>query len=499
MYKTWSHFNNRPAETVEDLARVFVAKLDNYLTNPDIKLVLFLFDRSTPPAKTVSRRQGDNTPKTPYELLADNFVGTQEQRAAAAWRIQLSRNSDTSDRSGLRMSASDTSDSRHYRLPPRHRSTPPGEKRTEYSYEECMENKHFKKWLSKELVRVMLDLIKLRADSTMIVSGPGLCIGKTGDQPWSTPDAMFRYGYMEVDNAVGYFSHVLAHDYDVDIESEDGDCVITSLLAAHLRISGNTHSIMELDKPFLNRVRLIRNQWASRSVVSILDINNLYITLQYAHTALSEKNSVHIENPIGNFALIAFAGGCDYVSGSVLPGVGKTNLIKTYLTEFPSFAQRLVSNHILKPFAVTIDMEAFSRYVALCFRNAPGKEKFDLPIDDIERCLHMLRETDTRNKGSPYPHVEDVRVFATNIAWTLTYFASGSVMTASVPDCSERIQNLPLYGYSKMADETNAHGFDIVEHSEDSNARYLHAMHTELKRSDPASWSNNTLGDLKHV
>lgn len=501
LFKTFSYNNSRPARTIGDLADVQIEKLNLYLKNPAVTCVMFLFDRKTPNIKTVSRRPDDSTPETPFHLLAGGFTGNEEQKAAAAWRIKLSQNRDATDRGGLRLSGASITSSRSFLLPPLKRSLPQqqsdsaGTKRTEFAYEECLKNRHFKRWLSKELSSLILDTIEVPEGKSLIISGPDMCIQKSDDQ-MITPDEKFRYSYMEVDNSVGYWAAVLAEDYDVDIDSEDGDTVITGLLGCHLRMRPD-HSVMGTDRAFINRLRLLRNQWAGERITSVIDINNLYTTLQYMHCALGMQHNITVHNPIGNYALLAFAGGCDYVDGGMLIGVSKTVLLKTYFTYFPLFAQTLVSSHIDNPSQVTVNMDAFARLILCCYRNVRGKGKLGIPVDNLADGCRMLRENDARAAGRPYPTPASVRVLAGNICWTLTYFASGSVKLARIPDGLTLMNGLPVYGYTSVAKDDNIYGFNIVDHADDANVRSLNWKHKDRHPRNPEEWNDETLTDLK--
>ena len=507
LFKTYSFSNNRPAKTIGDLADVQIEKLNLYLKNPAVASVLFLFDRKTPYIKTVSRRQDDSTPETPFHLVASGFTGNEEQRAAAAWRILLSQNRDATDRDGLRLSGTGTTSTRSFVLPPT-KSTlsqqgpnaagvdAAGAKRTEFAYEECLKNRHFKRWLSKELSSLILDAIEVPEGKSLIVSGPDMCVQKSNGQI-DKPGEKYRYSYMEVDNAVGYWASVLAEEYDVDIDSEDGDCVITGLLGCHLRMRPG-HSVMGTDRAFINRLRLLRNQWTGqRSQTTVIDINNLYTALQYAHCALGKQHNIVVHNPIGNYALLAFAGGCDYVDGGMLQGVSKTVLLKTYFTYFPLFAQTLVSSHIDNPSQVTVNMDAFARLILCCYQNVRGKGKLGIPVDNLTEGCRILRENDNRTSGRPYPTPASVRVLAGNICWTLTYFASGSVRTARLPDGLTQVGGLPVYGYTSTATDANSYGFNIVDHAEDANVHSLNWKHKDRRPRNPEEWNDDTLNDLK--
>lgn len=500
LFKTYLVSNSRPCITIRDLAVAHIDKLKLHLGRPEVERVLFRYDLKTPPMKSVTRRPDSGTPETPYHLLSAGFSGSEQQRAAAAWRVRLSRDQDTSDSDGLRTSSRTVNDAGNFKLPPNKtevsRNGTEAEKRTNYTYEDCLKNSHFKRWIIKELARLILDMIEIPARKSLIIIGPEICAEKT-EAGIAEPSDAYLYQYMEMDNSVGYFAAAHAEQYDIDIDSEDGDTVITALLGSHLRMRPGS-DVKHCGEAFINGVRLLRNQWVGNRETTIIDINNLYFTLQYAHAALAKTHKVVIENPIGNYALIAFLGGCDYVLPSMLQGVSKTVLLNTYFTYFPVFAQKLASDHIAKPSSVTVDPDSFARLICCCYRNVRGKTKLDLPVDDLVRTCQILHESDTRKAdASPYPTVPSVRALLGNVAWTLTYFVSGSVRTALLPDGLTKLYHQPLYGYIRTANDASTHGFSLVEVAEDADAHTMHHKHWQRQQTDPEEWENNKLTELQ--
>lgn len=500
LFKTYSVANNRPCVTIGDLAASHVDKLMLYFNAPHVELVIFRYDLRTPSIKTVTRRPDSGTPNTPYDLLSASFTGTDEQRAAAAWRLKLSKDQDTSDSAGLRTSTRTLNDAANFKLPPNktevNRNGSEAQKRTNYTYEDCLKNRHFKRFIMKEVARLILDMIDIPEGKSLVVIGPDVCAEKTVSGI-DEPSDLYLYEYMEMDNSVGYFAAALSDKYDVDIESEDGDTVINALLGCNLRMKPG-HNVSHLLKAFLNNVRVIRNQWVGSRDTSIISINNLYFTLQYAHACLAKKHNIVVDNPIGNYALLAFLGGCDYVLPSMLPGVSKTILLKAYFTYFPLFASKLVSDHIDKPSTVTIEPDAFARLICCCYRLVRGKEKLNLPVDDLAEACRMLKDTDSRTVNpAPYPTVQSARALLGNVAWTLTYFVSGSVRNALLPDGLMKLHDVPFYGYVRTESDVQKQGFQLVDIASDANAQIMKNKHWERLQTDPENWEDNKLTELQ--
>ena len=142
-------------------------------------------------------------------------------------------------------------------------------------------------------------------------------------------------------------------------------------------------------------------------------------------------------------------------------------------------------------------MDSFARLILCCYQNVRGKGKLNIPVDNLAEGCRILRENDNRTSGRPYPTPALMRVLAGNICWTLTYFASGSVKTARLPDGLALVDGLPVYGYISATTDANVYGFNIVDYAEDANVNPLNWKHKDRRTRNPDEWVDNTLVDLK--
>ena len=507
LYKRWMGEEKRYSVTVGDLADTIIEKLKPSMDMPEVGLLMLLFDRKTPIIKTVTRKDGGQTPKTPFELLSADFVGTEEQRADAAWRLKMSQQRSMSDGSTLRLSGSNQNDPSCFVLP---KSLPTAASNVTrppdyYYYEEHLANRHFKTWLVKEVCRIVLARIRVPEGKLFVISGPDICAQKTS-LGIEVPEPRFQHRYWEVDNSVGYWAAQLGDPeqgeaFDVDIDSEDGDVIISALLGSHLR---RTHNESVEDIRFCNNLRLIRNNWKSTDT-TVYNINNLYITLQYWSSCIGQDGGFVIENPIGNFALVAMASGCDFVrSNDLLPNVGAKTLISTYFACASIFAVDLVSDYTADAAHVTVHPDSFARFISCCYQRARATSAMKLPGNNIPALCRILREKDSRKPSEqrpvvkPYPTPATLRVLCANLAWTLSYFASGAVGNdTSLPDGLTKIDGLPIHGYALDSEGANACGFTVVSLSSDANAGYMLRKHTEKPAYDPEEWQNAKLEGIQ--
>jgi hypothetical protein len=462
LYKTWMIRENKPPYTINDLAKCFADKLLVYLNNLNIEMVVMLWDKKTPVNKSVKRRPDSSTPKTPLHRVSSDFVGNSEQRAEEAWQQVLSDNQDRSDRQGLRVSASS--------------DVHPGDFILPANYHDHLKNRDFKRYLSKAVTKLMLEQIVVPQGKRLVICDSRFCMQKVADQITVPAEKFFMHSYWEADNSGGYWAAALCEEYDVDFDSEDSDLILNLLLGSHLRLKPES-TVGTANRNFRNTVRLLRKQWDKHST-EIININDIYVDLQYVHACLQRRFQIAVCNPIGNFGLLWLMQGSDYTNSSLFHGVSARVLLETYLVHFGEFANNLVSSHTSNASTLRVDPHAFARLVMRCFSRVRGNTKISVPADTVQRFFGVI-EPHYKDKRDKMPTPEKIRAMLANCTWTLSYFACGSYFNKHHPDPMVRMGNRSIYGYQYSSD-------GLVEFTKNTTLAGLLEMHSQ-SRTTPDS------------
>lgn len=427
------------AHTIGDLVIQFQSRLSAYLSKEQVAAVIFYFDVATPEPKVLDPKRSGRVPTTPTAIPNPTM-----EQGMAAWAAKLAADivpfHDSSVERLADPSLPVSQAEMNYQLPRSQKEIAESGCTEEFSYEECMRNRHFKRLLYDIVLRRLLGGLYIPPDKWVLACGPKHCLladsnGEVIPRPELVPQAN------EADSILGYYASLFT-DFDIVVDSPDGDIINTMVMGSWPRIEPSKGELR-----FFNKVLILRNQWNPRNSNSMVDINQLFAFYNQFSPLCATKYSINVSNPIMVWTAInILAGGADYVEKSALPNIGPASAFRALMTYCDAFADlcqpHLDSNgyhHII------LNPDAFGRLVVACYR-VRGNPELSWNLSDALETLRSKTQT-----ASVPSTVDGVYVVCANISWTLSYFSAASFGCVP-PDPFETRHGLSVWGYTKEND-----------------------------------------------
>ena len=448
------HLQIRSTPAYEGLATTFGDwlvqerwRINQAFEEPTFKLAIILLDCGTPANKMISRKPAaGKAPVTPRE----------------DWRVHIAAKTRMFDdtRIGPLDDNSVVTDTELVLpgTPAPPKGAPPLPEGV-FTYSDYLKNKDFKRLFYDIICRNLLENFAMEPDHTVILRGPNTA-AKLENGVQSAADVNCKFRYKEADSVVGYYATLLS-DFDVYIESADGDVLLALLMGCNSRLIPDAvfKSPADVNKCFKNRVFVIRGQWATYEN-SVVDINLLYyyfIMHGYAfaatHKVMDPKSHQLVEkytarNPILDQVVLAvLSGDNDYVFGSLLPAIGTNTLFVTYLRCFAAFPEGLTYRHVTEAgyIGCYVDGTALWRFVLCCYHVLYPKLEFD--INNLPYSLTKIREMLPDRYKENAPTVSRMRLMTGHLCWYMNYFANAAYRLEDYVDPMERRGSRSAWGW----------------------------------------------------
>jgi hypothetical protein len=433
-------------------------------------LVVLLLDCGTPENKTMSRKAKPNfTPKTPPD----------------GWRAYLAEKSHVYD--DTRLGALDTErpvDDTALILPGKDRlDKTPGL----FEYEGYMSNKSFKALFYEIICNNLLETLSINPNRTVILRGPNRAI-KLENGMISSPDENFKIQYKEADQVVGYFATLLT-DYNVYVESIDGDVILALLMGCNSRLLPDISFLpasCSANDMFKNKVLVLRNQRNPKNENTVVDINMLYQSMlvraewfkQY-HKTIDPRTDEPVykyaaRNPVLDNVVLAVLSGCnDYVLPRLLPQIGVKTIFNTYNQYFPAYPNGLTYAHVSgsEYQGCYVDGMALIRFVLCCYKtHFPAIE---ISINNLPFSLKSIYNALPASAKVNAPTVPRLHMMIGHVSWYMNYFARAAYRVAEHPDPMERVQGSSIWGWKVERSTTDEYGFKQAAWDENTNIEWI--------------------------
>jgi len=502
LYSTKSFRNySFEAKTFGDITKIIAEKINYHLThsdNVDVEGVIFLFDKSSPAAKACKKRHDEKTPETPFHILEHLDVSTLDKttQGIRAWETFCYASTMTN----MPEHKSNIPNQLPYSIASKLRLPSYRAKNRDVKYIDCLSNKHFKRMMYSYVCEGLANELKPSNGKWVIIGGPNYYVFLDHEGQKPVP-AGLDFQYEEVDFCVGYWASHLCTQYNVDIESDDGDSVLSLLESTDQRIyilkeilSNPSHIPPEKElfpMMFYNCVRIIRNRWR-KSPGSVIDINRMYGSIYKTIIALCKTDNcdIRLVNPIGIFALLArVGGGSDYLNEKTLYRVGPATVFKCFFQNFKLLSEGMISDHVTRPEIVTINHEKFALFVMLLWQSALPQH-LKLRLTDIHTFVDVLNQRTRAMNEFPIIDVRDIVTYFANLCWVTTYSVTSSYRDISYPHEFEGSHNGgSAYGFVREStekhgyEEGNEFGHHEVSFAKNTNISFLVAKHNDWLRT----------------
>jgi hypothetical protein len=415
-------------------------RINQAFEEPTFKLAIILLDCGTPANKSISRRPSSGKmPVNPKE-------GWRAHLAARTRSFDDSKTGPLDDNSVI----SDT----ELLLP-----GDPSAAEGTFTYSDFLKNKDFKALFYEIICKNLLENFAMPPDCTVVLRGPNTAV-KLQEGVLGPADVNCKFRYKEADSVVGYFAALL-YDFDVYVESADGDVLLALLMGCNTRLLPNAvfTTPAEVNKCFKNRVFVIRNQWA-KYANTVVDINLLYYyfimqsrAFTSLHKVMDPKSHRLVEkyaarNPILDQVVLAvLSGSNDYVFGSLMPQIGVNTLFVTYLRCFAAFPEGLTYRHVTETgyIGCYVDGTALWRFVVCCYKVL--YPVLDIDINNLPYSAEKIREKLSDKFKEDAPTVSRIRMLVGHISWYMNYFANASYRQETHVDPMDRRGNRSAWGW----------------------------------------------------
>lgn len=449
-------------------------------------------DLRTPANKALTRKKGKNTPSTPRYKSGDELM---------AWYNEFSFKHSRSASQG----EFDSKRAMNFVLPAtsgqlKSRGVKPENAVTLQDY---LRNPHFKRFLNRVVYENVINFVRfpegeLGDKSCVLIRGPEISFMKTPKLQGAIPPHL-NFSYSEADTAIGVISARCRHplyperhcDLLVNSTASDGDCFLV-LAAARNRclkpapLNAQTgwrapESVDDLQ--FSNSVTLMRSG-------VYYDMNEFYRCAVELNRRKASPASVQLNPVLAMFVPIMLPGDSfDYVSHEVLQNVGDGSFLSAYY-DCIDCLDTLVSSHTQRPDQVLVNADQLGRLIIAAHGDRYKTVKLDME-KDYEYNFALLRE---KVPGKRIPTRNQVRVFAAQLSWALTYFTASSYERAA-PDpfeCSPA--GFSLWGYEKRSSSEEDGRFEVAA-PEDVDLEYLYERYRlENERRDKSSKADAIAG-----
>jgi len=469
------------AQTNRDLVQQLRSRVEAYLMQPDIVGVIVLFDCKAVPVKSISRHgTGGSTAETPFHDPSMAATATLEQ-SMAAWAEYLSRSMQpTDDARSTNLAEPVPHSPLDWELGPddkvikeRQAADPSYAVK---SHKQRLENKGFK-YLEYTVCgeNLLSSGLEVPEGKWVLVRAPNYTALREGDV-FTAAKPELCVPFDEADAVVGYYAGLL-RDFDIDVDSIDGDVIMVLLMGSWRRLKAQPNPNVPFStESFYNRVRVLRSQWHSFANSSVL-INEMFLGLQTVFGVL-RNHGIQWENPvISAAALMMLCGGNDYVDSAMLPDLGTATLFRAFFQECRAFGDQFIKSH-LDPVhgmqAIVVNPVAFARFVICAYRVRYGDS--NLPVEQPERAFAMLRQQNRKKLESNPPTLDSINVLCANLTWTLNKFAAPSY-NRETPDPFLQHAGRSVFGYVLPTLETDSHGHAKAQRATTVDSQHLLACY----------------------
>lgn len=473
--------------TLEEFWSRMARKCEILLKDDNVEAVVFCIDKQAPLCKYVSdsRTSDDNTPTTPLD--GDDIIfslATLQQRMEAWWQWFIRNPNQTDDKLMSEGASSMAVQNDDYKLPPTFNAQDrslPGFPKDQKELKDYYKNKDFKELLYRKCCQGVYRLVNVPEGKWILVTGPSFCQLKPQPREGNHISKALKVEFREADTTVGYFAKIFAAHHNVDIFSEDGDSIICALLASNLRIAKPPDHLEDVS--FRNCVRVIRNQWNEKVDVTAYNINNLYLSVHLTFSGIS----MDIKQCIGTFCALSMLAKNDYIPG--LSQITPKTIFEVYTKHYAAIGTQFVSNFFKAPRGVWIDIDAFKRFVALCYATKykthfPSQPLNTVTLAHCVETMYAKKLAPTRaSKTKAAISVSNVEVIHANLIYCMNYFVSsafGNVWSINEFDVSDSGKS--LFGYRKNDVHPDQTGHWDVAYTEEVDTEELHKFIMKLNK-----------------
>jgi hypothetical protein len=474
----------RAAKTFDQLLNIMAKRLEFYLTDDLVNGVIFLCDNLPPEAKqcTSARDPTEDTPATPLELVTD-FVGTEHDQRIEAW-VRWSQQPDRRV-NGPRETQVNPSDLNQKRFDFELPAWQPSEKSEPERYalmdegkikppfmDDYLKNADFKKMLYLKMLEGLITKITVpfwydhhgkKNAKWVVLQGTGFekalyPNGTTGDLK-----SELQIDYREADTVIGHYMRLFTKDYDLIIESTDGDCTMCALLAMDDCVTQPT-TIMIKNVQFSGRVYHVRHRWKNHTRTQIIDVCEMWKAIHNTFAAMSVVNNFRLENPVATFVALSAMLTNDYVIR--YKQIGASRLYKAVVRHSGLiFASGdLVHNSWKDPGEFKLNWETFKRLSVAVWTDFKSV-KVDITHPDT--ALAQLEKEGTVANRNHFSLALVKRTFA-NLTWCLRYFnTAGHAKLLHPNEFSTDANGVSIFGYVKDGNGLDKYGRVNVSFAKD--------------------------------
>jgi hypothetical protein len=451
-------------------------------------------DLQTPGNKALTRKKTDATPSTPKHKHGDPVL---------AWYNEFSFKHGRSASQG----EFDSQRAMGFVLPltTNQLKARGANLKTATTLSDYLHNPHFKRLVNRVVYENVMNFVRFPTDhraegSCVMIRGPGVAQLKTPSISGPIPSHL-NFSYTEVDNVIGVISARCRHplyperhcDLLVNSTASDGDCFLVLAAARNRAMSPaaidpptgwrKTESVDDLE--FSNSVTLIRSK-------VYYDINELYRSIVELNRRRSSPD-IPQKNPILAAFVPVILGydKFDYISPGVFDGIRDGKFLPAYYDHIDCLAN-LVTSHPERPDQVLVNVNELGRLIMAAHSILYSKIELDWK-QSYDHNYAILKE---RAIGRRITTRNEVRVFAAQLSWALTYFTAQSY-ECEAPDPFERSPaGFSMWGYEKRG-VTEEDGRFVVCAPEDVDLEYLYSRRVEQNKEREAALAQQSAVEKK--